>query len=543
MPEVASLTGVPWDAAVAVDGSPVEVPWVAGTLVTSLGGAYTPGAAPPGSTPSVPNTDADFVIGPGPFYYVEHAISIFDLRDDTELQFDSMSLGCDDGSVCWTLSATGPLELFARFTTGDIPVIEVTVNGNVWRFVIEGVQRSRQFGDPGVSITGRSLTITAGEPYEFPQNWVNDGPATAQQIAAQAQVYNGLEIDFQLDDWLVPSRAFTFTGAPLAVVQRVAESVGAVTKADRLDNRLSLLPRYPSLPNEWREEVPNVEIHLDIVMADSYERADKPAYTGIYVSGETEGQIAHVYLAGTMGDKLAPMVTDALLTEQIALRQRGEAELGKGGPQATVRLTLPVLDETGFPGVFELNWLCRIVEPDGTWYGIVRAVQVNVEFGKVSQTITLERHTADITGTVVPLPPPVPAPTLYLAWRNPIFSPSGTPNTYEANSGTAPYNAATTGPNFHALLVGYTTGEVAWAVEWSSTFADGPPGYVTSGAGGEAIEIQFPLGELDTQTSRGTLLLSVTVAGVPVINRLRMLAVANITTGDVTMTWSSEVAP
>lgn len=543
MPEVASLTGIPWDAATGVDSAPLGIPWGAATLVTSLGHPYTPGAAPPGSTPSVPNTAADFVIGPGPFYYVEHAINIVDLRDDVVLEFDSISLGCDDGSVCWTLSATGPVELFDRFTTGDIPVIELSINGNTWRFVIEGVQRNRAFGDPGVSVTGRSLTITAGEPYEFPVNWVNDGPATAQQIAAQAQVYNGLEVDFQVDDWLVPSRAFTFTGSPLAVVQRVAESIGAVTRADRVENRISLLPRYPSLPNEWREEVPTVEIHLDAVMADSYERADKPSYTGIYVAGQADGLIARVYLAGTMGDKLASMVTDALLTEEIALRQRGEAELGKGGPQALVRLTLPVLDEPGFPGVFELNWLCRIVEPTVTWYGIVRAVAVAVQFGQVSQTITLERHTADITGTVLPVPPPTPAPTLYLAWRNPIHSPTGTPNPYESNSGTAPFNAVTTGPNFHARLQGYTTGEIAWSVEWSSTFADGPPGYVTSGTGDQDIEIQFPVGELDTQTSRGTLLVSATVAGVPVVNRLRMVATADIGTGDVTMTWSSEVAP
>ncbi|MGM3078616.1 hypothetical protein ACS2TM_26995, partial [Bacillus cereus group sp. BC310] len=85
------------------------------------------------------------------------------------------------------------------------------------------------------------------------------------------------------------------------------------------------LPRYRWLPNEWRDQVPDVEIHLDVVLADSYERADKPAYNGVFVAGEAGGSIARIYLAGTLGDKLAPMVTDALLTEGAALRQRGES--------------------------------------------------------------------------------------------------------------------------------------------------------------------------------------------------------------------------
>lgn len=541
MADVASITEIPWAAPTAVALGPHGIVWDIGTLVTSLGGAYTPGAPPVGGTPTLPNTDADFTIGPGPFYYVEHVAEVVDLRDDTNINLESVTIACDDGSVCWTLSASGNADLFQRFTTGAVPVIEIALNGNTWRFVVEGVQRSREFASTGVGITGRSLTIIAGEPYQFPQNWVNDGPATALQLADQAQVFTGLEVDFQLDDWLVPDRAFTFTGSPLAVVARVAESVGAVMRADRVENRISLLPRYRVQPNEWREQVPEVEIHLDIVRADAYERADKPAYNGVYVAGQADGQIARIYLSGTSGDKLAPMVTDALLTEQIALRQRGESILGQGGPQAVVRITLPVLNEAGFPGVFELSWLCRIVEPGLIWYGVVRAVTVTFEFGRVSQTITLERHTADIDGTTVSVPPPPPPPTLALGWRDPINGTSGTVT--NVTSGHT-FNFMTTGPAYYGVHVEASALlPTTWALTWTPEIADAAPTLTVSPGAGAVVTLTYPEGFSDLNTSRGVALLIPSVDGVELSTRLRLES-TSIDFGETTdMTWSVEQNP
>lgn len=538
MPVVASSTEAVWGLATPVASAPLDVLWGFATLVTSVGGTWTPRAAPPGSTPTAPNTDADFVFPASSVYKVAHDVLVVDLRDDTLVEFPSMTLSCDDGSVCWTLNASGPPELFQRMTTGDVPVLEVTINGNVWRFIVEGVRRTRNFQGSGVDITGRSLTITAGEPYQFPENWVNAGPATAQQIMAQAQLYNGLEIDWQLEDWLVPDRAWSFSGTALSVVQRVAESVGAVLRSDRVENRISVLPRYRLLPNEWREAVPEIEIHIDASMTDSWERADRPAFNGVFVSGRVGGAIALVYLAGTSGERLAPMVTDDLLTETPALRQRGESVLGSGGPQATVQMTLPVMNDPAFPGVLEVNWLARIVEPGKTWYGVIRAVSVNVGFPVIRQTITLEHHTADIDGTIIRLPAPPPAPTIYLSWRTPINSPLGAPMSFETNSGAAPYDPGE--PVYYATISPLpTSGAVVWTWEWSSPFLDGGP---TVSQVGNSLVIEYVPGELGTQTDRGTLLMTATIDGVPVVNRLRMVSTEDEFAA-AHMAWSSELLP
>lgn len=547
MADVSSLLHASWGLGTSQSNG-VHAVWGRATDVQSLGGAYTPGAAPPGGTPIVPNTDADFVISSATNYRQHYEITVTDLRDSTPIQFESMSMSCDDGAICWTLNANGPQSLFSRFTTGDAPVIEVSINGVLWQFVIEGVRRARDFPGAGVSVTGRSPSIVAGEPYQFPQNWVNDGPVTANQLAAQAQVYTGLEIDWQVDDWLIPDRVFSFTGSPLQVVQRVAESINAVTRADRVDPRIAILPRYRALPNEWRKSVPEIEIHIDVSATDSWERSDKPAYTGVYVSGQTEGAIGKVYLAGTTGDQLAPMITDALLTEIVALRQRGEAFLGQGGAQAAVRITMPFLTGGAYPGVIEINWLARIVESAlSVYYGVVRAVSIDVAFGVVNQTITLEVHTKDITGTVTRIPaPPTPSDGLIAWYSNQNGDPPYGSGLDVANSGSGTASNYVSGgiTTLYAGMIGWAGETIAWEIaSWVSPDGHPAPVIETTTNGWAQIQWQstygggFPVGD----ASIGTLTLTATINGSPVPVGQRLIAVtAPDMSGYPTIAWGPE---
>ena len=381
----------------------VALSWRDAALISTTGTAFTKPAAPAGGAQAITDPLAPTYILPTlDSYRAVHAMTAIDLRDGAAVEFDSLSIADADGGLCWTLSATGGPALFARFTTGDLPIIEVTVDGLAWRFAVEDIRRSRSAGSAAVSITGRSLSILAGEPYALPQNWINDGPANGSQLVDQAQLYTGLAVDWLSADWLVPDKVWTFAGTPLAVAQRVAETIGAVVRSDRAEQRISVAPRYRELPHEWPYVAPDVEIHIDAALTESYARADRPPYNGVYLSGHQQGASSFVSLAGTAGDLLAPMVTDFLLTDLDACGERGRAVLGAGGPQATVQLTLPVLTGSGLPGVLDRGMLCRFVETGAaTWWGIVRAVSLSASLPSVVQTITVERHTADIAGTAI----------------------------------------------------------------------------------------------------------------------------------------------
>lgn len=402
MPSVVTASiSTPWKDGTGLVAT-VATPWKDGTVISTLGSPFVPPDPPGGSTPTEPTLTPDFVLNVADLESVVHTIVCTDLRDDTAIEFYRLGISTDDASVCWTLTASGPASLFARFTAdGDLPIISVVLDGIEWRFLIEDIRQSRTFGATTVSVTGRSQTITAGDPYEFASNWINDGPATAAQLVVQAQAFTLLDVDWAIDDWLVPDKVWSFTGTPLAVAKRVAESVSAIVASDRKDFRISILPRYRALPNEWPHVPPDVEVHIAAAQSLSYERADQPAYNGVYVSGQQQGAVAHVYLAGTSGDKLAPLVTDLLLTDLAANEQRGVAILGAAGQQAKVQMLLPVLVGAGQPGVLNLGMLCHVVDDGDGWWGMVRAVSVAVEDPSITQMVTLERHTRPIPGTVI----------------------------------------------------------------------------------------------------------------------------------------------
>lgn len=413
MPNLHVGVDLPWDGGSTLHAAGPSLPWGAGVTLHATPSVYVPGPPPPGGTPTYPMPPSVLEIQARPVYSVVHNVSAVDLRDGSPLDLFDLSIATDASSTYWTLSANGAGSLYSTLTSGDQPAqIEVTIDGAVWRFAVDSVSRSRQFGADAVSLAGRSLTVAASSPYQIESNWVNDGDTTAAQMAAIANLYTALGVDWMLDDWIIPDKVFTFSGTPLGVVLRLAEAVGAVVTSDRADYRVRVLPRYPVLPQQWMTTPADVRVAFDAVLAESFERADAPEYDGVYLSGQQGGVIGFVRLAGTAGASLHPLVTDLLLTEAPAVRQRGEAILGASGGQARVRVTLPVLTGPNEPGVLDLHQLVHMADPANPWIGLVRGVSVSASAvgrdARVRQVVELERHTRLLAGTYVPLAPVSP---------------------------------------------------------------------------------------------------------------------------------------
>ena len=413
MPEILSLLAAPAENGAVLMGSALVCPAENGATLYSLGGTYTPPSAPPGGTTTAPSTNPTFTIAARSSYPVAHTLSVLDMRDGLELPVDAVSMSNDVDALFWTLRASGKAALFTRMQAGvQPPSVRVTLNGQVWEFVVDSVTRSRAFPEAGVQLTGRSVTAAAGAPYEFEQAWTVDGDTTAAQIAAAANLVTGLEVVWGIADWPVPDRVFSHFGTPLSVVKRVADAAGALVQSDRAGYTVRVLPRYPLLPNEWPVVAPDVEIALAALVTESFERADRPEYDGVYCMGQQQGAFAFVSLAGTSGAQQHPLVTDLLLTDDVACGLRGQAILGASGEQQTHTITLPVLSGSGEPGVLDVGMLARIVEPGVTWYGIVRGVDVQAAMPEANQTVRLERHTRLIGGTVA-TPPATATPLLF----------------------------------------------------------------------------------------------------------------------------------
>lgn len=404
MPDVQGALVAPWGAAQPLASATVA-PWGRAARVQAFGTAYTPPASPPEGESFTPNDlTAPLALGPADTYHQAHTLTVTDLRTGTALQVDSVRLALDDGAAFWTLTAEGPPALYAVLTGGEQPaLLRVDLDGHVWAFVVETVTRPRRSTPARVGFGGRSVAAVADAPYQFALTYSADAPTTAAQLCAGALLAAGVALDWKLADWLIPAGAVSIQGTPMDVVRAVAGAVGAVVTAHPSDYRITVQSRYELLPNEWAYAPPDVQLHSSAVESETFDRADKPAYTGVFVAGQQGGALGYVRLEGTSGGDQAPMVTDPLLTDEVALTERARAVFGAGGQQARVSRVVPVCTGAGQPGVFERGQLVRCVDAaengaagQAIWHGMVRSVAVSAQMPVVQQTLGFERHTGHV---------------------------------------------------------------------------------------------------------------------------------------------------
>ena len=355
-------------------------------------------------TAVLPVDSGTFYILPARFYMTTHNLVAHRLPDMVPVPLYDATLSADVGSFAWQFSASGPdslLDQLAPLSSGSTAIpqqLQITLNGSGWVFVVESLRRTHTFGKRTVSISGRSPTALVGSPFSRELAYTNSVATNAEQLAAQALDLTGVNLDWGITDWLVPANAWSTTGTPLAVVQAIAQAAGGYLQSHRSAATLQVRHPYPPRPDgssggPWNWATGNADVVLapSAIITNAIDRRDGPDINAIYVSGTTQGVLAWVKRAGTAGDKLAPLETDALITGASAAQQRGLATLGKSGPQYAVSLELPILSSVGQPGVIDVGSLVQVNEST-PWRGRVRSVSVTAAMPSARQTITLERH-------------------------------------------------------------------------------------------------------------------------------------------------------
>jgi hypothetical protein len=350
-------------------------------------------------TPAWPN--APIYILPARFYMAVHQIEAKRLPDNTPIGIFDVSLSADTGSWAWTFSAScKPAAFDLLAPSGSTPAtLQITLDGLQWVFIVDSLQRQEAFGQRSVKVAGRSATAIIGQPYARTTARLSNADYTAQQLAVQAVDLTDVAVDWGIDDWLVPAGAWSHDGTPLEAVQAIAEAAGGYVNSHRSQPTLLVRHPYPTLPGgipggpwNWGSATfaADVELAPDALVTKGIERKDGPDLDGVYVSGTTQGVLAHVKRTGTAGAKLASMLTSPLITAPIAAQQRGLSVLGAAGAKHMVQISLPVLTGASQPGVLDVGQLVQINEST-PWRGRVRSVSVAASKA-VRQTVTLERH-------------------------------------------------------------------------------------------------------------------------------------------------------
>ena len=345
-----------------------------------------------------PQPEPGVVVPVRKVYIVINSIVLTRLPDGLPLPTESFSLSIDVDSWTWQWSASLQVQMRQHLApvAGEPVRVQAVINGVPYHLAVESISQDRSFGKGRIAVRGRGIAAVLDAPYAPTLNFGNTADRTAQQLMQDALTVNGVGIgwavDWGLQDWLVPAGAWSHQGSYISAINTIATSAGGYVQPHATEQILRILPRYPVKPWELAAAAPDVQLPSDVVSVEGIEWVTKPAYNRVHISGQTQGVLAEATRAGTAGNIVAPMVTDALITHADAARQRALAVLADTGAQARVQLTLPVLPETGLilPGK-----LLRYTDGAKQRTGIVRASSLSWSMPTMRQTLQLETHGSD----------------------------------------------------------------------------------------------------------------------------------------------------
>lgn len=327
-------------------------------------------------------------------YIVINDSTLTNIKTGESIPAVDMSMTIDMDSWTWGFSATIPDSAYssvARDSNGNPPTLEAMINGVPYRVIAESISRSRAFGKSTYSVTGRGISAELSDSYVPVMSFGNTATRTAQQLMNDVLTLNGQPIgwtiDWKIDDWLVAAGAFSHQGSYMSAINSIAQSAGAFISPDNANRILHVMPRMPA-PHWLLENLtPEIILPSDPVIQESTTWEKRPAYDSIYVSGTTSaGVLAKVRKTGSGGINTMPMVTDPLITDVIAARQRGISELSKSGSVVNYQLNLPILSETG---IITPGKVIRYVDNGNLRTGLSKSVSVNVALPTARQTINI----------------------------------------------------------------------------------------------------------------------------------------------------------
>jgi hypothetical protein len=348
--------------------------------VANLNLLFSCGFAPP--------PEAAIIVPVRSVYLVINNVTLVRVAGNVPLDATALSMSIDADSWTWSWSASLPGSALGLIDSEDPVEVQATINGVAYRLFIEQIARERTFARNTLRVSGRGRNAFLGANND---TYGGQPLRTAQQLMNLVLTDNGVslgwDVEFGIEDWLVPANVWSHQGSRISAIRAIAEAAGGYVQPHRTANTLRILPRYPLAPWDWSAS--DIELPAAVTQRESIEWVNKPDYNRVFVSGTRDGVLGQVTRGGTAGDVLAPMVTDPLITQATAARQRGLAVLGDTGRQAAVSLRLPVLPETGLilPGK-----MVRYVDGATTRLGIVRSSALEWSRPELWQSIGVETH-------------------------------------------------------------------------------------------------------------------------------------------------------
>lgn len=313
--------------------------------------------------------------------------------DLTPLPCTSITIETDFESWCWALSATlaGP-DAWALVQPDPLACqVQATINGQVWRFLLDVPSTQESFNSDRVSLKGRSRSAWLHDPYTPSLDYSEASPREMEQLAEAALDNTGWAVDWQLDNWVVPGGRYVGYNTPIGCLIRLVNATDDGIYTHPSDQVIALQKRWPVASWLLDAAVVDLAIPADAVVSLSQSPVYSQPYNGVYVSGTSHGALALVKIAGTDGAlQPAEPITHELLcdTAGVAARRRGINALSDSGAGFTMDAEVLFTPEVGLirPGL--------IVSIAGM-KGLSRSCRITAQWNNglsVRQSVGLERR-------------------------------------------------------------------------------------------------------------------------------------------------------
>lgn len=299
-------------------------------------------------------------------YFMLNELLLFREADGRPIACSAASVRLEPNTCAWDISATIPIHELEHLEENEL--MHLVVNGRHFLWFKESWSRSRQFGEfQSAQISGRSRHA---ELDIEPESGVLDNPINARQLADNALVNTGYDLDWRLPDWMVPANAYGWQN--LSRIQRIAEvvsSVGGILWGDPADKKLIAVSKWPVAPWLWDGKTPR-QLPSNIMQTLNERYIDNPMYNAVFARGELAGIQARVRINGSAGERVAETIVHPLITDFEAAREVGLTALSDSGPHRQFDIRMPLLDELG---QFEIS---EMIEATGseTWKGLIRSI-------------------------------------------------------------------------------------------------------------------------------------------------------------------------
>jgi hypothetical protein len=269
-------------------------------------------------------------------YMTTNTVSLVRWPDLTPLPVTAMTIETDFDSWCWSLTATlaGPAAWALVQPNPLACEVQATINGQVWRFLLDVPSTNRSFNSDRVTLKGRSRSAWLHDPYTPASHRSEVDARDMTQLAVAALANTGWTLDWRLPDWTVPAGRYISWNTPIGALIRLVNTTDDGLYTDPTLQLITMIKRWPVASWLVDGETADLAVPEAAILSLTQSPVYSPPYNGVYVSGISHGALALVKIAGTDGAlQPAEPITDELLCDEagVAARQRGLNALSDSG--------------------------------------------------------------------------------------------------------------------------------------------------------------------------------------------------------------------